>query len=764
MTQISEHDAASPSRAAQVPRVVASPPRRRGIWRWTWELTAVASATFAVVFVIYQPWGSRVRLPISYGQDATFFATVAKNIAKTGSYHATDRLGAPYGQELYTFPPGGDRFHHLVQWVISRFTSDGFLILNLYYWLSFVAIAIVAFIVLRNLRVGPLVAGGASVLYSVLPYHFWRTTQHLPLTSYYAVPLVVLLAFWIIDERVPLWRGSAQGWSRRDRRIRLAAVAGCAALLGSTGAYYAVFGAVVVAGIGLLTALRRRRWTPVLMALPIAATIVAVLILCLVPEIFYRMEHGPTLDSAQRSASESMQYGLNLTQMVTPAPGHRVGFLSALGDAAAATPVPNEGGAYLGLVGVVGFVVGSLSVLVRGGGRDGSDDRIERLGSISWIAVLLGVTGGVGFALAVAGFTWIRSWNRVSVFIAFTSLAVVAVLADRALARWSGQSGRSPGHRLLPAAVVLIVTAVGAADQVPTGLPPDYETVRSIYGSDQAFFGEMSDGLDADAMVFQLPMVYFPEHAPWGIDGRAGSYDHLRGYLLGDDDLRWSAGGTRGTESDWQEGWVAQPTPTFLRGLVAAGFDALYVDTLGYQDRGAELDREVRPLIGPPAGESGDGRLRWYDLRDFSAEVRADFGDGAFAALGEAVLRSVRTEFQHGLGQIQESADGTFRSMSADAAVLLVNAFEEPQRLRIAFRPRVSAEANLHVSGSGFDKVYGIGPNPETIEIELSVPPGRSTLRLETDAPPQALGTTSGQVQLFDFSIAPSAVHEILDR
>jgi hypothetical protein len=258
--------------------------------------------------------------------------------------------------------------------------------------------------------------------------------------------------------------------------------------------------------------------------------------------------------------------------------------------------------------------------------------------------------------------------------------------------------------------------------------------------------------------------VYFPEHAPWGIDGRAGSYDHLRGYLLGDDDLRWSAGGTRGTESDWQEGWVAQPTPTFLRGLVAAGFDALYVDTLGYQDRGAELDREVRPLIGPPAGESGDGRLRWYDLRDFSAEVRADFGDGAFAALGEAVLRSVRTEFQHGLGQIQESADGTFRSMSADAAVLLVNAFEEPQRLRIAFRPRVSAEANLHVSGSGFDKVYGIGPNPETIEIELSVPPGRSTLRLETDAPPQALGTTSGQVQLFDFSIAPSAVHEILDR
>ena len=67
---------------------------------------------------------------------------LVRTMSLHGGYGFSPQLGAPFGQELYDFPLGGDRLHLVGDAVLTIFTDDPIVVVNLYYAIGFILIAL----------------------------------------------------------------------------------------------------------------------------------------------------------------------------------------------------------------------------------------------------------------------------------------------------------------------------------------------------------------------------------------------------------------------------------------------------------------------------------------------------------------------------------------------------------------------------------------------------------------------------------------------
>ena len=184
-------------------------------------------------------WDADFRVPFSYSGDGTLNLTLIKTVMERGWFYENPRLGAPSGQELYDYPVlSGDGLHVVFFWLAGLFTGDPSVVMNVFFVLTFPVTAVVTYLVLRRLAVGPEVALVIAVLYALTPYHFMRGEVHLFLAAYYVVPIGAYLALSVLDGRA---------------RIGLA-TAGLAALvaLASGSFYYSAFTVLLVAVAAVL--------------------------------------------------------------------------------------------------------------------------------------------------------------------------------------------------------------------------------------------------------------------------------------------------------------------------------------------------------------------------------------------------------------------------------------------------------------------------------------------------------------------------------
>jgi phosphoglycerol transferase len=259
-----------------------------------------------------------------------------------------------------------------------------------------------------------------------------------------------------------------------------------------------------------------------------------------------------------------------------------------------------------------------------------------RLAALTALAVVLGVTGGLSWILGLAGLTEIRSWNRISVFIAFFALVAVGIWLDRFVA-WLPRFRWKP---IMVSVGAMAVVVIGVYDQTSPAIVPDSRVWEREWNSDRDFVQAIERELGPGDAVFQLPYLPFPEAAldlpPYGLQ----DYDPFRGYLHSTD-LRWSYGAMRGREGDWQRQVVELPTKEMLDALAAVGFQGIWIDRLGYPERGAEIEEELGDLLGEEPMVSPDDRFVFFDLRPWAVELDARLGADGVRDLRAETLRDV---------------------------------------------------------------------------------------------------------------------------
>ena len=187
-----------------------------------------------------------------------------------------------------------------------------------------------------------------------------------------------------------------------------------------------------------------------------------------------------------------------------------------------------------------------------------------------------------------------------SIFIAFFSLAALALLLGYAWGRLQGR-WRVPRAVGLGALVALVVLAF--LDQAPPSLVPNYAAAIPAYKNEAAFVRAIEQRTGPGASVFQVPWVRFPDQPPFlGVQ----DYEPLRGYIHSDS-LRWSYGAMKGRPADWSAALAdATPDEIALQAAVA-GFAGIWVDRNGYADKEAAMEGTLErltttePIVSPDA-------------------------------------------------------------------------------------------------------------------------------------------------------------------
>ena len=693
-------------------------------------LTIIVGVTLVSIFDLVS---TSLREPFGYGGDGLGAAAAAQTMIQTGWVQETSRLGAPFGQVLYDFPLGGDNAHYLIMKVMTWATGDWVLVINGFFLLSFFTAAWSAYLCQRWLGVGRIAAIVTSSLFAFAPYHFARGIAHFLLGSYFVVPIGVLLAVKsgsVVDEPTP----NLSRWARIRRVLPWLPLC---ALVGSCGAYYAIFSVIVIAIASILAALTHRRRAPLVRGALFAATVTVTFMVNVGRSVLYQRREGANPLVAERLPIELDLYGLRLIQMLAPVPGQWFRPLADISTDLSVGPA-SEGSQYLGLVGAAALVWMLGWFVAHSIRADRGSDAVRAvLAALTVLLILIGTTGGLSWLLSLVGFNQIRAWNRISILIAFTSLCWLGLTVGPLIRTWSRGRQR---RRFAAFGLAGVVLVVGLTDQASIDSKPDPAPWAASVRSDRDFFTAVEAALPTDAMVYQLPYRRFPEEPP---QFRSGDYDLLRPYL-NTQDLRWSYGGMKGREAEWQQNLTELDTPTFLKAVTAVGFQGLVIDRYGYEDRAAELSTALQKELGAEPLDSPDRRWYFFDLSGRRAQYLGDELD----LLKQRLLDYTFIDYQ-GCWPLEGQGAGRFRwcGPTVDAVIgPLESGVADAEFSFTAVAP--AGVGNLLVDVGGNRTNHRIGPTATTITV--SVPANIDVVVIRTDA---AATTAPGETRDLRFQV-----------
>lgn len=569
---------------------------------------AVFSCLILLIWIL-KLWEADLKIPFGYSGDLLTNGMLVKGMIDNGWYLNNYFVGMPMGLHMQDYPMA-DNFHFMIMKIISLFSSNWVVTVNLYFLLTFPLATITSLITLRQFKISYPVSVVISLLFTFLPYHFFRGTAHLYLASYYMIPLIVMVILWCFRENQMLIRNDeTSGKKKLDLRSPKLIISVLISLLAaSTGVYYAFFAVFFLVLTGLIGYINKRTFQPLLISGVLAAIISLGLLINISPSLIYKYKYGINQEVGERGFNESEIYGLKITQMLLPVPGHRI---SALSDIAykyinLAPLVTENHTAALGITGSIGFVV-LLGLLFY----NASVDELSLLSLLNISAVLLGTIGGFGTVFAMTVSPQIRAYNRISVYIAFFSLFAVAILLQRIKIKYLKTGLVKAWFYIL----LVLILSVGILDQTTESFSIDNAQIKEEFENDRNFISKVEAILPQNSRVFQMPYVPFPENPPVN---KMGDYELFKAYLHSRT-LRWSYGTMKGREGDvWQKQVSGMPADNMVKQLSTAGFNGIYIDRYGYTDMAAGIEEKLVEILGTKPIISTNNRLAFFDMHNYN--------------------------------------------------------------------------------------------------------------------------------------------------
>lgn len=668
----------------------------------------------------YDRWTAEAwQVPTEYTGDASEVLTSMKAASEGAMWplrpKVVDRLGAPFGAHWNAYPIPDKP----VMLVLGAFVKrlGVFVAANLGMLFATVSAALAFYFVGRWLRMRWEWAAAGALLYAFTYQTFHRGLGHFSLTLSWTIPLG-LLAVWLVA------RSRRLEWRTGGAIICLAA----AVALGFGNPYYLMFWLQLMGWAVIAQWLDRRRRANLSIGLA-AIGIAAAVFFASHLEVWVFIQEPEASPLLARNYGGTELYALKPVEMLIPPPVHRWDALAFFGHRYVRwTLFRGEGFLpYLGLVGIAGLlwlgVVTIRRLLTR---RPVPGQAL----TIGWL-VAYAAMGGVTNVLAlILGFQVFRATNRAAVFISALVLFFLFVRLSRVTARWP-----SWGRRGLALAVV----SLGLLDQVPkSGNREDRAGLVAQLESDRKLGVDLEAALPDGAMIFQLPVVGFPEERP---PHQLGDYELFRPYLM-TETLRFSYGAVKyRARSRWQQEVEAAPAETMVRRLESYGFSALYLNRRGFADQAEGLLGELREL--------------GYDRQIVSA-----LGQQVVVLLQPAArpTKPLSEGLSFGRTWYPRTPDG-IRWAFDDGVVSYFNPYPVPLTadLLIKLVAPSEREVTLRAGSRALRTVRVEGSEPVELRLpNIEFQPGVNVLTLQSSEPPRRLG--SGRYQLRTFGVQEARV------
>ncbi len=465
------------------------------------------------------------------------------------------RLAAPFGFNFSDYPSTDGVFHSLF-WLVSRFTSNPFHVLDVSWLLSFPLNAAAMYWLLRSNAVNRFLSVALSVLYTLLPFHFNRF-NHIYYALYFTVPIAFgyLIRLWrrVQDESSPVFE-----WQDALFAIFFA---GC----GFYQSYFLMFQIALIFVCWVAPGKIDTRRLLKVCGLPVAFLLVSLMIY-LIPTWVFWIQAGGNAGLSSRTTTDVELYGLKLINLFLPPVDSVIRPLAAASARyRSGTPVVEGFGETIGLFGFAGLTM-LIVTFVRG---EYKKTQLSYFLGLSALGMLLFATiGGYGSIFAQFGLARFRCLNRISIWIACLSYLFIGLQLQGQLAKRKTKGFRFGVVIALIFALLELAPRHGRFEAGPDPVS---------FNNDHDFFAALESKLPEGASVLQLPFVPFPEMpAVYGMS----DYEHMRAMIF-TQKLKFSYGSFKGRANTDLIRSLSEPSLDIER-IKALGFRAIYIDTAGY--------------------------------------------------------------------------------------------------------------------------------------------------------------------------------------
>lgn len=555
------------------------------LWSASWRVGALVLVTALIWAAHYDRWTLESwKVPTDYVGDAHEILARIKAASEGDTWpmapQVIERLGAPFGAHWNGYPTPDKPLMLLMGALANAIGVFG--AANAGLLLAQITAALAFYFTARWLRYRWEWAWAGALLFAYTYHTFHRGLPHFSFVFTWTVP-IGLLAVWLIAQSRRLeWRSPG------------AAVCLVAALaFGVSTPYNLLFWGQLVIWALIVQWLGARRRANLQIGVVTGAVALAAFALTNM-EVWFYVQESEGLPLLARTYGGTELYALKPIEMFIPPPYHQWDLLAFFGhrytrwsDWRGEAYLP-----YLGLVGIGGFIwLAGLSVrrLLHRQGIPGQGL------SVAWLIAYATVGGLTNMVAFFANIQVFRATNRVAIFISALVLLFLMGRLSRLSLRW-------PASRRIGLALGL--AALGVCDQLPSKWPAEVTArMANDARSDLELGRALEAALPEGAMVFQLPVMGFPEVTP---PYRLVDYELFRPYLV-TENLRFSYGAAKyRARSRWQRDLETLPIETLVRRLEKFGFAALYINRKGYEDRAERMLRELEAL-GYPRQLTGRG-------------------------------------------------------------------------------------------------------------------------------------------------------------
>jgi len=224
----------------------------------------------------------------------------------------------------------------------------------------------------------------------------------------------------------------------------------------------------------------------------------------------------------------------------------------------------------------------------------------------------------------------------------------------------------------------------------------------------------------------------------------------------------------KGRPADWSATAAELPPEQLIPAAAAAGFNGLWIDRAAYEDRGAELEKQVQAITGAsgPAVVSGDDRRVFYDLQPLQARLDATVPAADRAEIAAALTTPVEAEYGDGFYGPEKDEETHWRWANSDAVMTIANGTGRPQKVRFTtgLRSAVGSRTTITVDGTVVQEAtFPAAESEPGVTLELTVPTSGVEVRFRTTG--ANLGPPSGDPRvLFLKLMEPRLVNETLER